>query len=292
MASKSGTEVVEEGSVAMETPSLLRADRDLDLLARPELRSVRLGLEYLKPELAFNEMDVRHTVVVFGGGRLEEPWKAQRSLDQARRAAEANGANPKFEAAVRAAERALEHSRFYTIGREFGRLVAGHQPDRRDGRIAIMTGGGPGGMEAANRGALEAGGLSIGLNIMLPEEQRPNGYLTPELSFEFRYFAIRKLHFMLRARALVALPGGYGTLDELFGTLCLVQTGRREQLPVILVGEAFWRRVVDLDFLAEQGMVGPGDPDLVSFAETADEIWQAIHGWYEDRGQTLSGAAR
>jgi uncharacterized protein (TIGR00730 family) len=231
--------------------SQTRADLDLELLARPELRPVRLQLEYLKPDLAFRDHGIRNTIVVFGSTRLaeESPW--------------------------------------YAVGRELGRLVGRYGQGPGDNRLAVVTGGGPGGMEAANRGAHEVGAASIGLNITLPNEQQPNPYLTPELSFEFRYFALRKLHFMLRARALVALPGGYGTFDELFETLCLIQTGKRAPLPVVLVGEDFWRRAVDFEFLREQGMIDDDELELFCFAETAETIWDAITGWYEKRGRSV-----
>jgi len=260
-------------------PSHVRADRDLALLARDELRAVRLQLEYLKPELAFEDLAVRHTIVVFGSTRLLEPAEARARLDEARSAGEG--------AAVARAEADLARSRYYEIGRELGRLVgrSGHGP--HNARLAVVTGGGPGGMEAANRGALEVGAASVGLNITLPQEQLPNPYITPELCFQFRYFALRKLHFMMRARALVALPGGYGTLDELFETLCLVQTGKRAPLPVVLVGESFWRRAVDFDFLVEERMIDPEDRALFEFADTAEETWSRIVRWYEARGRSV-----
>ncbi len=173
------------------------------------------------------------------------------------------------------------------MGRELGRIVGrcGRGPD--DNRLVVMTGGGPGGMEAANRGAYEVGAASIGLNITLPSEQAPNPYISRDLGFEFRYFALRKLHFMLRARALVALPGGYGTLDELFETLCLVQTGKRDPLPIVLVGERFWRRAVDFDFLLEQELIEPADRTLFRFAETAEQAWDLMAGWYTERGASI-----
>lgn len=227
------------------------ADRDLAMLARPEMRAVRLLLEYLKPELAFRDQNVRHTVVVFGGARLPED------------------------------------SPYYEVGRQLGRIIGGGGQGPPDNRIVVMTGGGPGGMEAANRGAHDVGAASIGLNIHLPQEQGANPYLTPGLDFQFRYFALRKMHFMLRARALVALPGGYGTLDELFETLCLIQTGKRLPLPVVLVGESFWRRVVDFDFLVSEGLIDARDLDLFCYAETAPAVWQTIIDWYEARGGSV-----
>jgi uncharacterized protein (TIGR00730 family) len=225
-----------------------------DFLARAERRAARLQLEYLRPELAFADQGVEHTIVVFGSTRLREG------------------------------------SRFYEIGRELGRLVGRCGRGPGDHRLVVMTGAGPGGMESANRGAHEVGAASAGLNIRLPAEQEPNAYVTPELCFRFRYFALRKLHFMLRARALVALPGGYGTLDEVFETLCLVQTGKRSPLPVVLVGESFWRRLIDFDFLVEQDMIDANDLALFEFAETAQEVWDRILAWYALRDASIFAA--
>jgi uncharacterized protein (TIGR00730 family) len=248
---------------------------------------VRLLLEYLKPELGLRDQGVQHTVVVFGSTRLLDPEEARRRLEAAEREAEGRRGDAGAAAELRRARTALEMSRYYAIGRELGALVGGCGAAPGGPRVAIATGGGPGGMEAANRGAFEAGGPSVGLNVALPREQQPNPYLTPELCFEFRYFALRKLHFMLRARALVALPGGYGTLDELFETLCLIQTGKREPLPVVLVGEAFWRSAIDFAFLIDRGVIDAGDLSLFCFAETARETWDAILDWYARRGRSL-----
>jgi hypothetical protein len=271
----------------LASASHLRADRDLDLLARDELRPIRLQLEYLKPELAFADLGVDHTIVVFGGTRLADPELARKRLAEAQAAPRGDG----YDEGIERARSALARSRFYEIGREFGRLVGHCGQGPGDNRLVIVTGGGPGGMEAANRGAHEVGAASVGLNITLPEEQQPNPYLTPELSFQFRYFALRKLHFMLRARALVALPGGYGTFDELFETLCLIQTGRRAPLPVILIGEQFWRRAIDFDFLVEEGMIDAEHLDLFEFAETAQEAWDHILRWYDVRNQPIFDTA-
>ena len=260
-----------------------RADRDLALLARAELRPVRLQLEYLKPELAFADAGVEHTIVVFGSTRLLDPEIARHRLAEA----EAAARGAENERAVEAARSDLARSRYDEIGHDLGRIVGRCGRGPGDNRLVVVTGGGPGGMEGANRGAHDVGAASVGLNITLPREQEPNPYLTPELSFQFRYFALRKLHFMLRARALVALPGGYGTFDELFETLCLVQTGKRAPLPVLLVGEKFWRRAVDLEFLVEQRMIDAQDLSLFEFAETAQEIWDRILRWYEERGRSI-----
>jgi uncharacterized protein (TIGR00730 family) len=271
----------------LASPSHRPADADPLLLAREDLRAVRLALEYLKPEIALRERGVRATVVVFGSTRIPEPGAARRALARARAACRERPGDPAAEGRAAVAERIAEHSRYYEVGRDFGRLVGRSGHGAGDPRVVVVTGGGPGLMEAANRGASEAGAASVGLNVTLPTEQLPNPWITPELSFQFRYFALRKLHFMLRARALVAFPGGYGTLDELFETLCLIQTHKRRALPVVLVGEAFWRRAVDFAFLAAEGMVAPEDLTLFRFAETAEEIWAAILAWYEERGISL-----
>lgn len=273
-------------AAVMASPSAGRSAPDIEFLARPELRPVRLLLDYWKPELGLADQGVLHTIVVFGSTRLVDPESAAAQLAEAERVA---GLHPGGSArlALLRAQRALDQSRYYAIARELGRLVGGCGNGPKDRRLLIVTGGGPGAMEAANRGAHEVGAASIGLNILLPREQAPNPYLTPELSFSFRYFALRKLHFMQRARALVALPGGYGTFDELFETLCLIQTGKRAPLPVVLVGRAFWERAIDFPFLVEQGVLDAADLSLFTFAESAPEIWAAILGWYTERGRTI-----
>ncbi len=258
-----------------------RADEDLELLARRELRPLRLQLEFLKPELALQDHEIHHTIVVFGGTRVVSPEAASQALARARQR--------QAEDAIAAAERLVERSRLYEMAREFGRLVGEASVGSSGDRLVLATGGGPGLMEAANRGASEAGAASIGFGIVLPREQKPNPYLTPELSFQFRYFALRKMHFMLRARALVAFPGGYGTFDELFETLCLVQTGKREPIPVVLVSREFWARAVDFPFLVSEGVIGPDDLALFSYAESAREIWRNIQDWYRSRGRSFPG---
>ena len=265
----------------------VRADRDLELLARPELRPVRLLLDYWKPELGLSDRGILHTIVVFGSTRLLDPAVAMERLAEAERNAACHPDDTDARSALREARSAAEQSRYYAIARELGRLVGGCGEGPEDSRLAIVTGGGPGAMEAANRGAHDVGAASIGLNIALPHEQPPNPYVTPELSFSFRYFALRKLHFMQRARALVALPGGYGTFDELFETLCLIQTGKRAPLPVVLVGREFWQRAIDFDFLVDRCVLDSDDLELFTFAESADEIWASIVGWYAERGRSI-----
>jgi len=271
----------------LASPTYTRADRDIDFLDRDELRPSRLQIEFLKPELTLSETGVHATIVVFGGTRLVERAAARNRLEAARRALEQRPGDPDLERALARAERILAKSRYYEIAREFGRIVGRSGEGPLDSRLVVVTGGGPGIMEAANRGAYDVGAKSLGLNITLPEEQFPNPYITPELCFQFRYFALRKMHFMLRARALVAFPGGYGTLDELFEALCLIQTRKVKSMPIVLVGEEYWRQVFNIDFLVAEGSIDPEDAELFRFAETAEEIWTGINHWYEQAEEPL-----
>ena len=228
-----------------ESSSYIPADRDTDFLQREELRSVRIGLELLKPELIQHEQGIQSTIVVFGSARLQEPATAAHTLHMAEAEAARAPNDPTNQHRVAIARRQLILSKYYDVAREFSRLVS--STCQVDGRCdyVIVTGGGPGIMEAANRGAADVGAKSIGLNITLPHEQHPNPYITPGLNFQFRYFAIRKMHFLIRAKALVAFPGGFGTLDELFETLTLLQTGKTDNVMVVLVGRDFWERVIN-----------------------------------------------
>lgn len=267
------------------SPSYRRADEDLEFLARDGMRGVRLQIDYLKPELLLEEAGVRSTIVVFGGTRIREPAAAQREVDRLAAELEADPQNSAIARQLAIARRILDKSHYYEIAREFGRLVSIANAGGEAHNV-IVTGGGPGIMEAANRGAFEAGAKSVGLNISLPHEQYPNPYITPDLCFSFHYFAMRKLHFLLRAKALVAFPGGFGTLDELFEVLMLVQTRKIEPIPVVLVGEGYWRRVVDFDFLADEGVIDPEDRELYFFAETAEEIWSGIKRWHSSSARS------
>jgi len=263
----------------------------VDFLAQDEVRGVRLELDYLKAELLLEAQDIKHTIVVFGSTRIPEPKAAEREVSLLRQALEERGPDAELERRLRVAERLRAKSRYYEVARELGRLVGAAEKNREGGRLVVATGGGPGMMEAANRGAFEAGARTVGLNIRLPQEQFPNPYITPELCFQFHYFAIRKLHFLLRARALIAFPGGYGTLDELFETLALVQTRTIRPVPVVLVGEEFWKNVWDVDFLVDEGMIDVEDRELFWFAESAHEIWDGILRWYEMSGRHLRSEA-
>lgn len=271
----------------LESPSYRQADHDLDFLARGDTRDIRLALDYEKAELMLKERGIAHTIVVFGSTRICETAAAKREVDAL--ATKRKTRDATVSRRLEIAKRILAKSKYYDMAREFGRIVSEAGANRRRNRILIVTGGGPGIMEAANRGACDAGAQSVGLNITLPHEQFPNPYITPELCFRFHYFAMRKLHFLLRARALVAFPGGYGTMDELFEVLTLSQTRKLNPLPVILVGESYWRKVFDPDFLVDEGTIDPEDRELFWFAESAEEIWQGIVDWYEKAGRSLLG---
>jgi len=273
----------------LNSPGYRRADKDLDFIAEPPLRGVRLQIDYLKPELLLEKHNIRHTIVVFGSTRICEPTAAKRKVDGLKASLAHDPANRDWAERLAVAERVLAKSKYYDVARAFSRLVGAAGRTDKGPHCTIVTGGGPGIMEAANRGAFDIKAETIGLNISLPHEQYPNPYITPELCINFHYFAIRKLHFLLRARALVAFPGGYGTFDELFEALTLVQTRKMKPIPIVLVGEEYWRRAVNLDFLVEEGVIDPEDRELLWFAETAEEIWDSIQRWYDMSGESLDG---
>ena len=271
----------------LDSPSYRQADQDLDYLNLDETRGVRLQIDYQKPELLLRQHEIEHTIVVFGSTRIHEMESAKARVDMLRAQLRAEPESATIQRRLNAAERVLENSRYYEVAQEFGRLVGFAAQRTGDGQLVVMTGGGPGIMEAANRGAYDVGSKSVGLNINLPHEQFPNPYITPELCFRFHYFALRKLHFLLRTRALVAFPGGYGTLDELFETLTLVQTRKIKPVPIVLVGETFWRKAIDFDFLVDEGVIDEEDRDLFWYAETAQEIWDGILLWHRTNGTPL-----
>ncbi|HEX4826550.1 MAG TPA: TIGR00730 family Rossman fold protein [Candidatus Polarisedimenticolaceae bacterium] len=258
--------------------AMVPAFEDLEFLRRDELRPTRLMLEHLKPELFLRSAGIRSTIVVFGSARIIEPALAAARLDETKRLRDRRPGDPASERLVRIAERLVLSSKYYETAREFGKIVS------TESDHVVMTGGGPGVMEATNRGARDAGAKSVGLNIELPHEQSPNPYITRGLSFNFHYFAMRKMHFMLRAKALVAFPGGFGTMDELFEALTLVQTGKVAHLPVILVGRSFWEKAIDFDLLVDEGLIAPEDVLLFRFAETAKEAWEHIVAYYAKYG--------
>ncbi len=254
---------------------------DVDFLMRDELRGVRLQLEFEKADLVQADHGIASTVVIFGSTRVPEQAQAEARLRDAQAAADAAPQDEALVCAVRVAQRIVDKAHYYQQARELARLITEAGQANPYQSAMVVTGGGPGIMEAANRGAREAGGKSIGLNIVLPHEQRPNDYITPELCFQFHYFAVRKLHFLLRARALVVFPGGYGTLDEMFETLTLIQTGKARPLPVILFGESYWRRIINFEALMEEGTIAPEDLELFQYVDTAEDAWRIVKAGLE-----------
>ena len=271
------------------SPSYRLAESDVEFLKRPELRPIRVQLELLKPEMTFFEEGIHSTVVVFGGTQVADKEDAEERLQQARKALQQSPDDAACQRRVARAERIVAKSRYYDDAREFGRLVSSTCQTGDVCDYVVMTGGGPGIMEAANRGAYEAEAKSIGLNITLPEEQHPNPYITPELCFQFHYFALRKLHFLLRAKALVIFPGGFGTLDELFDALTLRQTGRMQDIPIILFGRDYWEQVIDFQFLADEGVIADKHLDLIDYAETPAEAWELIAKFHQHDSDESDG---
>lgn len=262
---------------------------DSQFLLRDELRAVRLQLEMMKPEIVQQEQGVNETVVIFGGSRIPDPETAAKRLQEEEMQAKREPLSDMAALRVSCARRVLDKSNYYEEARELARLITESCLNNDECDLIVSTGGGPGIMEAANRGAHEAGGKSIGLNIVLPHEQAPNEYITPELCFQFHYFAIRKMHFLMRARALVAFPGGYGTMDELFETLTLVQTRTIKALPVILFGQEFWDKAIDFDFLVGEGVIAPEDKNIFYMVEKAREAWEIISSfYYENKNENQS----
>jgi uncharacterized protein (TIGR00730 family) len=268
--------VAENMERILSSPSYSLAQEDPALLQRVEMRGVRMLLELGKPELALLADNIQSTVIVFGGTQIVERPAAERRLSEARRAAQAAPGNRRLNREIERSTRLLEFCRYYDDAREFARIVSidNQCEDQRD--YVVVTGGGPGIMEAANRGAFDVGCKSIGLNIKLPAEQQPNPFITPELCFQFKYFALRKFHFILRAAAVVLFPGGFGTLDEMFETLTLRQTHRMQPVPIILYGREYWSKVIDFQHLADCGVIADHHLDLFTYAETPAEAWQQI----------------
>lgn len=258
------------------------AYRDDDFLARDELKPVRLQLELLKPELVMQEHEVSSTIVVFGSARVPAPEEVEERLASAERRVEENPDSEEARAELERARHRCELSGYYAEARRFGRIVSDYCQVCSPYELVITTGGGPGIMEAANRGASEVGAKTIGLNIEIEREQVPNPYVSPELNFIFQYFALRKMHLLGRAKALAIFPGGFGTLDELFETLTLIQTGVMDPIPVVLVGPDYWNDVLNLDALVREGTIDPGDRDLVAVAEDAEEAWDVILDTYPE----------
>jgi len=270
------TEPSPPSSRLSSSSAYLRADSDSEFLQRDELRAVRLQLEWFKPELIQQDESIESTIVVFGSARLLEPQAAQAKLTKAEQVLAQSPNDADKQQAVAIAKNQLALAPYYEEAREFGRLVS--SACQLDGRCeyVVVTGGGPGIMEAGNRGASDVGAKSIGLNIALPFEQAPNPYITPRLCFQFRYFALRKMHFLNRAKALVVFPGGFGTMDELFETLTLLQTGKVEDLSVVLIGKDYWEDLINWKKLVDFGLISPKDLSLFHYAETATEAWKII----------------
>jgi uncharacterized protein (TIGR00730 family) len=246
---------------------------DPEFLLRRETRGIRFQLEMLKPDLAQQEQGIEHTVVVFGSARFQSQEKAQKTLESA--------ISSGIALDIKRAESLVRNAHFYEQARAFGHLIAQYSANKHNpNKLFICTGGGPGIMEAANRGASEAGGISVGLNIALPHEQTPNPYITPELSFKFHYFALRKMHFMMRAKALVAFPGGFGTMDELFETLTLVQCKKAKPVPIVLFGTEYWKKVFHPENMLEEGVIAEEDLQLFHYVDTVEDAWEVIRAFY------------
>lgn len=260
----------------MRSSTYRLAIEDPFFLKSPELRAVRVQLELLKPELVFSKLGIHSTIVTFGGTQIVNDSEANRKLSAATAALKRSPDNTGLKRAVERAERIVAKAKYYEAAREFARIVSTACQAAGSRDYVISTGGGPGIMEAANRGAFEANAKSIGLNISLPAEQRPNPYITPELCFQFQYFAMRKLHFLLRAKALVVFPGGFGTMDELFDALTLRQTHRMQSIPIILFGRDYWSTVINFEFLADEGVIADEHLELIQFAESPEEAWQIV----------------
>jgi uncharacterized protein (TIGR00730 family) len=246
---------------------------DPEFLLRRETRGIRFQLEMLKPDLAQQEQGIEHTVVVFGSARFQSQEKAHKTLESA--------ISSRIALDIKRAESLVRNAHFYEQARAFGHLIAQYSANKHNpNKLFICTGGGPGIMEAANRGASEAGGISVGLNIALPHEQTPNPYITPELSFKFHYFALRKMHFMMRAKALVAFPGGFGTMDELFETLTLVQCKKAKPVPIVLFGTEYWKKVFHPENMLEEGVIAEEDLQLFHYVDTVEDAWEVIRAFY------------
>ena len=271
----------------MQSPTYAIAEQDMNFLNSYEARGIRLELDYLKPELKMKEYGVVHTIVIFGSARIVEKETAMKRLSSIQEMLQKKPNDRDLLHELYVAERMVGKSIYYDDARKFGQLVGQSGENAEDSRVTVMTGGGPGIMEAANRGAYDVGAKSIGLNIKLPHEQYPNPYITPDLCFLFHYFAIRKLHFLNRAKALIVYPGGFGTFDELFETLTLIQTRKSQTIPVVLVGESYWKKAIDFEFLRDEGVIAPQDIDIITFVDNAEDAWKYILSWHKKRGNPL-----
>jgi hypothetical protein len=263
----------------LESPSYRLAEEDTAFLESDAARASRLSLEFMHADTYLRAHRINSTVVIFGSSRIKSPEHAQADLDALRKVGVGSSSDPRW----KLAQRELAKSRYYEEARTLGRLLA-EAPRQADGHhLVVVTGGGPGIMEAANRGAFESGAPSVGFNIRLPTEQLPNPYITPHLALRFHYFALRKMHFLMRARALVAFPGGYGTLDELFESLNLIQTHEMRPIPIVLVGREHWQRAIDLDYLVAEGYIDASDRELVTLVETGEEAARIVLSAHPER---------
>jgi len=285
--SKENSETLKQIKTIISDPSFVIAEDDKDFLCSDEARGVRLQLDYLKAEVKMQKQGIDHTIVVFGSARIVEFDAAMEELKKIEKKLKKSPHSETLLNALKRAESMVRKSLYYDEARKFGQLVGKSGKSPEDCHVALMTGGGPGIMEAANRGAMDVGAKSIGLNIELSHEQFPNPYITPELCFQFRYFAIRKLHFMQRAKALVIFPGGFGTLDELFEILTLIQTMKSPPIPIVLLGKEYWQRVVNFDFLKEEDVISSNDLEMITYASSAEEAWERIRDWHEENKTPL-----
>jgi uncharacterized protein (TIGR00730 family) len=260
----------------MKSSTYRLAYDDQEFILSDEMRSVRLMLEHSKTELTLNQHDIQNTVVIFGSARTLNPEAARVQLLEAERLQKRQLKNPALHHRVRLAKKGVKQAGYFQQARDLARLITEQSMLSKVPKLHIITGGGPGIMEAANQGAQDAGGKSVGLNIVLPQEQQPNPYVSPDLCFRFHYFAMRKMHFLLRAQALVIFPGGFGTLDEFFETLTLLQTKKIASLPILLFGKEFWQRVLHFDVLVEEGMIDPENVQLFRYVDSAPEAWGII----------------
>jgi uncharacterized protein (TIGR00730 family) len=255
---------------------------DPEFILRKELRPMRLMLEFMKPEITQRDENIESTIVIFGSARIQDPKIAKTRLSEAQKALKANPGDSVLAKELQIAESIAAKSVYYTEARNLAYIISSACQKEKKRHFVIVTGGGPGIMEAANRGAYEAKAKSIGLNIVLPIEQQPNPYISPELCFQFHYFAMRKMHFLIRSRALIVFPGGYGTLDELFETLTLLQTRKiKHRMPVLLFGKDYWSRIINFQAMVDEGMIPPEDLQLFQFVETAEEAWKIIAHFYQ-----------
>jgi hypothetical protein len=285
--SKEYSETLEQIKAIINDPTFEIAEEDKNFIYSDEARGVRLQLDYLKAEVKMQKQGIDHTIVVFGSARIVEFDVAMKALKKIEKELEDSPHSEKLLTALKKAESMVRKSVYYDEARSFGQLVGKSGKNPEDCHVTLMTGGGPGIMEAANRGALDVGAKSIGLNIDLAHEQFPNPYITPDLCFQFRYFAMRKLHFMQRAKALVVFPGGFGTMDELFEILTLIQTLKSPSIPVVLVGKEYWERAVNFEFLKEEDVIEPNDLNMITYADNAQEAWDAIIQWHKENKTPL-----